>query len=136
MLWSIKFAGYQQREVGQRSDLCDAVLDLSDAKSAVHTSMMVTKAHGLVSQVAQPDQVEFPFQEMIFRCIRSLGSNLSSRGEFRELVNFVVASDVEMHSAVYHGLENLTRMYEDVQSGQVASKCVVVIDDIQVNISG
>lgn len=123
-----------QREAGRGSDLCDAVLNLSDAKSAVRTSMMVTKAHGLVVQVAQPDQVEFPFQGMIFRDIRIMGSNLSSREELQELVGFVVANDIEMHLRTYHELESLTRMYEDVGSGLVAGKCVVVIDNTQVNI--
>lgn len=120
------------RGAGKGDDLCDATIVLSDAESALHTGMVITKRHGLVVEVAQPARVSFPFQEMIFRDIRLMGSNLSSRAELAELVKFVVDESVDVETVVFHGLESLKDVYELSESGTCAGKIVVVIDENQV----
>ncbi|PYH95548.1 NAD(P)-binding protein [Aspergillus ellipticus CBS 707.79] len=109
--------------------LCDAAVVLSDAPGAVHTAMMITRCHGLVVQVAQPDKVEFPFQEMIFRDIRLMGSNLSSRQELEDLVRFVEEEDVVVETTVFRGLQSLEQVLERAHSGTVAGKIMVVVVD-------
>lgn len=120
------------RGAGKGDDLCDATIVLSDAEPALETGMIITKGHGLVVEVAQPKRVNFPFEEMIFRDIRVMGSNLSSRAELADLVNFVVDQNVAVETTVFRGLQSLRQVYELSESGASAGKVVVVIDDAQV----
>lgn len=66
---------------------------------------------------------------MIFRDIRLIGSNLSSRAQLEDLVRFVVDEDVVVDLVVYHGLGSLYQLYNNAKSGGVAGKMVVVIDE-------
>jgi propanol-preferring alcohol dehydrogenase len=52
----------------------DATLNVSDHETAVATSAAVMRMYGLLIQIAQPDNVVVPFQELIFRDIRIHGS--------------------------------------------------------------
>ncbi|KAL0932926.1 alcohol dehydrogenase [Colletotrichum truncatum] len=125
-----KHVGPHRVEKG--NDLCDASIVLSDAESAIHTGMAITKGHGLVVEVAQPKRVSFPFEEMIFRDIRLMGSNLSSRSELADLVKFVTEHGVEVETKVFYGLDSLNEVYKLSESGSTAGKIVVVIDKHQV----
>ncbi|KAF6803182.1 alcohol dehydrogenase [Colletotrichum sojae] len=69
---------------------------------------------------------------MIFRDIRLMGSNLSSRAELADLVKFVVDEGINVETVVFHGLESLKEVYELSESGTCAGKIVVVIDEEQV----
>jgi propanol-preferring alcohol dehydrogenase len=121
------------RGAGRGDDLCDATIVLSDAKSAVNTSMAITKGHGLVVQVAQPDRIDFPFGEMIFRDVRLMGSNLSSRSELADQVKFVKENNVNVETTTFYGLESLPEVLEVVEAGKLAGKIVVVVDKKQVS---
>lgn len=120
------------RSQGRGDDLCDAVIVLSDAPTAVKTAMAITKAHSVVIQVAQPKEIVFPFGEAIFRDIRLMGSNLSSGQELKDQVAFVTKEGVEVETTVLTGLESLPELLEMAQSGKVAGKIVLVIDKEQV----
>lgn len=48
----------------------DATVTLTDAPSAAALACAVTKMHGDMVQIAQPDDVVIPFQELVFRDIR------------------------------------------------------------------
>ncbi|TDZ27724.1 alcohol dehydrogenase [Colletotrichum spinosum] len=120
------------RGAGRGDELCDATIVLSDAESAIHTAMTITKGHGLVVEVAQPPRVNFPFQEMIFRDIRLMGSNLSSRAELADLVDFVAEKGLDVETIVFRGLESLTDVYKLAESGTTAGKIVVIVDEEQV----
>lgn len=115
-----------------RDDLCDAMIVLSEAKSALVTGMQITSGHGLVVEVAQPERVDFPFQVMIFRDIRLIGSSLSSAEELDEQVAFVVKHGVVIHTTVFHGLEELPKVLELAHAGKVAGKIVVTVDESQI----
>jgi propanol-preferring alcohol dehydrogenase len=52
----------------------EATLNVSDHETAAATSAAVTKMHGVLIQIAQPDNVVVPFQELVFRDIRIHGS--------------------------------------------------------------
>lgn len=113
-----------------------ATIILSDSKSAVHTSMAITRDYGTVVQVAQPKRIDFSFEEMIFRDIRLIRSNLSSSSELADKVqvDFVVCNNVETQTAVFHGLESLSKAIELSNSGKAAGNIVVVVDSTQVNV--
>ena len=51
-----------------------ATLNVSDHETAAATSAAVTRMHGLLVQIAQPENVAVPFAELIFRDIRIHGS--------------------------------------------------------------
>jgi propanol-preferring alcohol dehydrogenase len=51
-----------------------ATLNVSDHETAAATSASVTKMHGILVQIAQPENVIVPFQELVFRDIRIHGS--------------------------------------------------------------
>ncbi|KIL85218.1 alcohol dehydrogenase -like domain-containing protein [Fusarium avenaceum] len=120
------------RGLGKGDDFCDSTIILSDAKSAIATGMAVTKGHGLLVQVAQPERIDFPFQDMIFKDIRLMGSNLSSRQELQDLVQFVTEHKVHVEMQVFRGLDSLGEVYRIAKSGSTAGKIVVVVDEAQV----
>jgi propanol-preferring alcohol dehydrogenase len=53
-------------------------LNVSDAAQAMATACTITKMHGTVIQIAQPDNVVIPFRELVFRDIRVRGSLIST----------------------------------------------------------
>ncbi|KAM5361885.1 hypothetical protein ACJZ2D_012830 [Fusarium nematophilum] len=118
--------------LGKGDDLCDSTIVLSDAKAAIATGMAVTRGHGLLVQVAQPERIDFPFQDMIFKDVRLIGSNLSSRSELEDLVQFATQHDLRVETSVLHGFDSLEAVYRMAKSGSTAGKIVVVIDEAQI----
>ena len=50
-----------------RGEGCDSAINVSDATEAASLACAVTKMHGRMIQIAQPDNISIPFQEIIFR---------------------------------------------------------------------
>ncbi|KXH63116.1 hypothetical protein CSAL01_13126 [Colletotrichum salicis] len=85
----------------------DATLNLSDADSAAGLACAVTKMHGTVVQIAQPDEVKIPSQELVvFRDVRVRGSLLCSREESVGLREHVAKNGITLKTNVFHGLDS------------------------------
>jgi alcohol dehydrogenase, propanol-preferring len=103
-------------------------LVLSDTGTATELGASITKMGGIVVQVAQPKTVAVPFQEVIFRDIRIVGSLLASRSQLQDLVEFVVEHDIEVETKVFEGLDSLPDVLRVAEEGKVSGKLVVVLD--------
>ncbi|KXJ96452.1 hypothetical protein Micbo1qcDRAFT_210721 [Microdochium bolleyi] len=126
----------------------DATLNLSDSPDAAALSAAVTRMHGTMVQIAQPENVSVPFQELVFRDIRVRGSLLCSAEESAEMVAFIAEQGGEARGGVvveknvFWGLEKLVaegaegkgkgEVMELVGGGKIRGKAVVVVDAEQV----
>jgi D-arabinose 1-dehydrogenase-like Zn-dependent alcohol dehydrogenase len=111
----------------------DATVCLSDADSAAGLACAVTKMHGTMVQVAQPDEVSIPFAEFIFRDIRVRGSLLCSAGESKEMLEKIAESGVTVKTNVFHGLEKIEELVEMVHGGKISGKAVIIVDQEQLD---
>lgn len=110
-----------------------ATLTLSDSPTASSLACAITKKHGLMIQVAQPESVSIPFNELIFRDIRVRGSLLCSREEGEEMLEIVAKHEIRVEMTVFRGgLERgVPALMERVrgEGGRLVGKGVVVVDE-------
>lgn len=111
----------------------DATVTLSDADSAAALACAVTKMHGTMVQVAQPDNVVIPFQEFVFRDIRVKGSVVSSPEESKAMVKFIAEHGVKVKTNVFEGLEKIEELLDVIHSGKIQGKAVIIIDPEQID---
>ncbi|KAK7984489.1 hypothetical protein PG989_011891 [Apiospora arundinis] len=111
----------------------DATIVLSDAKGAAALGCAVTRMHGTVVQVAQPDEVCIPFQEFVFRDIRVKGSLLCSPEESRSMLEAVAERGIEVKTNVFRGLESIDELMAKVKEGKIQGKAVIVVDQEQID---
>ena len=105
----------------------DATVNLSDAASAAGLACAVTKMHGVMVQVAQPESVSFPFQEVVFRDVRVRGSLLCSRREAEEMLELVAKGGIEVKKKIVRGLEGVEELVRLTEEGKINGKGVVVL---------
>ncbi|KAI9840657.1 MAG: hypothetical protein M1837_001381 [Sclerophora amabilis] len=106
----------------------DATVNVSDAKSAAGLACAITKMHGKMIQIAQPDEVSIPFAELIFRDIHVQGSLISSRGEAQRMLELVAEHGIRVHTNIFHGLEQVPNLVELAHGGKMAGKGVIIVD--------
>ncbi|KAK3942474.1 GroES-like protein [Diplogelasinospora grovesii] len=110
----------------------DASITLADADSAAGLACAVTKMHGTMVQIAQPDEVKIPFAEFIFRDVRVKGSVLCSPGESRDMMNFIVEQGINVKTNLFHGLDKIEELIEMVEGGKIQGKAVIIVDEKQI----
>ncbi|KAI0837393.1 GroES-like protein [Hypoxylon sp. FL0890] len=116
-----------------------AAIVLADAEGATALAAAVTRMHGTVVQIAQPDEVKIPFQELVFRDIRVRGSLLCSPEESREMVRFIAehkgksgsGSGIRVETTAFEGLESIEELMTLVRSEKLRGKAVIVVDKEQ-----
>lgn len=111
----------------------DATVTLSDASSAAGLACAVTKMHGTMVQVAQPDNVVIPFQEFVFRDVRVKGSVVSSPEESKAMVKFIAEHGVKVKTNVFEGLDKIDDLLELIHSGKIQGKAVIIVDQDQID---
>lgn len=109
----------------------DATVTLSDAESAAALAAAVTKMHGTMVQIAQPENVVIPFQEFVMRDIRVKGSVISSPGESRNMVKFIAENGIKVKTNVFDGLDKIEPLLDMVHSGKIQGKAAIVVDQEQ-----
>ncbi|KAI0142521.1 GroES-like protein [Hypoxylon sp. NC0597] len=118
-----------------------AAIVLADAEGATALAAAVTRTHGTVVQLAQPDEVKIPFHEFVFRDIRFRGSMLCSPEESKEMVRFIAehsgkgegegGSGIKVETTAFEGLERIEELMKLVRSGRLRGKAVIVVDKEQ-----
>lgn len=103
-------------------------LNVSDADGAAALSCAVTKMHGDMIQIAQPDNVSIPFRELVFRNIRVKGSLICSAEEAREMLQVVAEHGISVETNVFNGLDELEKLVDLAHSGKMRGKGVIVMD--------
>jgi len=110
----------------------DATVNLSDASSAAGLACAVTKMHGLMVQIAQPDTVEIPFPELIFRDIRVRGSLICSPEESKSMLKCIAEHGVTVKTNPFHGLDKIEDLVSMVHGGKIQGKAIIIVDDEQI----
>lgn len=110
----------------------DATVTLADVPTAAALGCAVTKMHGTMVQVAQPENVSIPFQEFVFRDVRVKGSVVASPGESEAMVRFIADSGVRVRTNVYEGLDKIEELLEVIHGGKIQGKAVIVVDQAQI----
>ncbi|KAL1611065.1 hypothetical protein SLS59_000702 [Nothophoma quercina] len=107
-------------------------LNVSDAKDAMKTAAAITKMHGTVIQIAQPENVSIPFQELIFRDIRVRGSLICSPEEARQMLQVVAEHGVTVNANSFSGLGEIEKLVHLTESGKMKGKGVIIMDPEQI----
>ncbi|KAH7040000.1 uncharacterized protein B0I36DRAFT_426554 [Microdochium trichocladiopsis] len=111
----------------------DATLVLSDSPGAAALGAAMTRMHGTMVQIAQPEQVCVPFQELVFRDVRIRGSLLCSAEESREMLEFVAEHGIDVRVNLFEGgLGEYEKVMELVKGGNMQGKAVIIVDPQQV----
>jgi propanol-preferring alcohol dehydrogenase len=122
----------------------DATINVSDHETATATAVAVTKMHGTMVQIAQPESVSVPFAELVFRDVRiheSLICRLvyfygkltcliiqGSRGECQKMLDVVSKHKIKVKTNPFKGLTELPKAVELAYSGKMQGKPVIIID--------
>lgn len=110
----------------------DATVNVSDHAEAAGLACALTKMHGTMIQIAQPDLVSIPFLELIFRDIRIKGSLISSRAEAQRMLDVVAEHNITVKTNPFFGLREIPKLVELAHSGKMAGKGVVIVEDKEI----
>ncbi|CAK4015560.1 alcohol dehydrogenase [Lecanosticta acicola] len=110
----------------------DSAVCLSDHKDAAGIACAVTKMHGTMVQIAQPDIIEIPFPEIIFRDIRVVGSLISSAEESMQMLDVIAKHGVTVTTQHFQGLDKIEELVEKVHSGKLKGKAIIIVDPEQI----
>lgn len=114
----------------------DSSIVITDAHEGTGLAAAVTKMHGVVVQVALPENVSVPFHDIIFRDIRIKGTLIASPEESKEMLKFVVDHGIKVKTNPFYGLESIHELLRLVESGKIQGKAVLVVDPEQVKGEG
>ena len=112
----------------------DATINLSEHETAAPLGCAITKMHGNMVQIAQPAMVSVPFQELIFRDIRVIGSLVAGQEQSQEMLDLVAKNGIKVEKNLFYGLKEVPKMLELAHSGKMKGKAMCVVDDSQVNV--
>lgn len=110
----------------------DATITISDARDAAGIACAVTKMHGTMVQIAQPDEVVIPFAELIFRDIRVHGSLLCSPEESKRMLDVIAEHGIKVKTNPFQGLDKIKQLTELVHGGKIQGKAIVIVDQAQI----
>lgn len=113
-------------------DGADSSITLSDHKDACSIACGSTKMHGVVVQIAQPEEISVPFPEIIFRDIKIHGSLICSPAESRSMLDTIAKHGVTVTTVPFEGLDKIEDLVKLVHSGNIKGKAVIVVDPKQV----
>ncbi|KAL9112146.1 MAG: hypothetical protein Q9227_003523 [Pyrenula ochraceoflavens] len=107
----------------------EATVNVSDHADAAGLACAVTRLHGTMVQIAQPEKVCIPFNQFVFRDVRVKGSLVSSKAEAADMLNTVAELGIEVNSNIFHGLHQIPKLVELAHSGKMAGKGMIVVDE-------
>lgn len=88
--------------------------------------------HGLMVQIAQPDNISIPFPELIFRDIKIHGSLIASPDDAVNMLDVVAKHKISVTTNLYQGVRELAKLIDFYDSGKMLGKGVIVMDDEQI----
>ncbi|KAH6988325.1 chaperonin 10-like protein [Ilyonectria sp. MPI-CAGE-AT-0026] len=114
-----------------QSDGVDATINVSDAADAAGTACAITKKHGTMVQIAQPETVSIPFPQIVFRDIHVKGSLMCSPDEMKDMLAFVAEHKITVDTVAFHGLDSVPELLEVAHQGKLSGKAIVIVDPEQ-----
>lgn len=109
----------------------DATINVSEHETAAPLSCAITKMHGTMVQISQPVIVNIPFQELIFRDIRVVGSLIAGQEQSQAMLDLVGKAGIKVEVNKFNGLKEVPKMFELSHSGKMKGKAVCVVDPSQ-----
>ena len=110
----------------------DCAVTISDASNVAATACAITRMHGVMIQIAQPDEVVIPFAELIFRDIRIHGSLLCSPDESKDMLEVVAKHGIKVKTNPFKGLDAIGELVELAHGGKIQGKAIIIIDEEQI----
>ncbi|KAK5191869.1 hypothetical protein LTR92_008450 [Exophiala xenobiotica] len=110
-----------------------AAINVSEHETAATTACSVTRMHGTMVQVAQPDQVCIDFQELIFRDIRVKGTLIAGQEYSQQMLEDVAKYNIKVETNLFYGLDQVPKMVELAHSGKMKGKAVCVVDKAELD---
>ena len=107
----------------------EAAINTSEHETAAGFSCAITRMHGRMVQVAQPNEVKIPFQELIFRDIRVVGTLISGQEQAQDMLKLVADNKIHVEKNIFHGLNEVPKMVELSHSGKMSGKAVCIVDE-------
>jgi alcohol dehydrogenase, propanol-preferring len=111
----------------------DASVCISDHPDATAIACAVTKMHGTMVQIAQPENVVIPFPELIFRDIRIKGSLLCSAEESKSMLECISKHGIKVKTNPFYGLDRIEDLVKMVHGGKIQGKAVIIVDQEQLD---
>ncbi|KAI1120093.1 GroES-like protein [Nemania abortiva] len=111
-----------------------STINMSFARESVALSCAITRMHCTVIQVAEPEMVEIPPDELVFRDIRIRSTLISSGDESREMLKDVVKHTIKVETQLFRGLDKLPELLKMAKSSSRCGRLCLVIDEEQLNI--
>jgi D-arabinose 1-dehydrogenase-like Zn-dependent alcohol dehydrogenase len=108
----------------------DSAIVLADHGEALAAA--VTRMHGTVIQVAQPENISVPFSELIFRDIRFKGSLICSPEESYAMMDHIAEHGIKVRTNPFQSLDKIEELLHMVESGKLRGKAVIVVDPKQI----
>ncbi|KAF2095908.1 GroES-like protein [Rhizodiscina lignyota] len=112
---------------------CKSTLMVSDADGAVALGCKITRMHGTLVQIAQPETISIPFHEVVFRDIKIHGSLMSSVAEATRMLDVVAEHGVSVEKNVFHGLHEIPKLMDLAHGGKMKGKGMIVVDQEQID---
>lgn len=110
-----------------------STIALSDHKDATSIACGCTKMHGVVVQIAQPDEIIIPFMEIIFRDIKIHGSLVCSSEESVSMLETIAKHGITVTTNAFHGLDSIEELGKMVHSGKIKGKAAIIVDQQQID---
>lgn len=110
----------------------DTTICVSDHQDSAALGCAMTRMHGALVQIAQPEKVCIPFQELILRDIKIRGSLLCSAQESIEMLECVSQHGISVKTQVFDGLDRFEEMVDLVHSNKIKGKALIIVDRQQI----
>jgi alcohol dehydrogenase, propanol-preferring len=107
----------------------EATINVSEHETSAPLSCAITRMHGTMVQVSQPDNVSIPFHELIFRDIHIKGSLMSGPEQAQEMLDTCGKAGISVETNVFRGLNEVPKMVELAHSGKMKGKAVTVVNE-------
>ena len=92
----------------------------------------MTKRHGLMVQIAQPDSISIPFPELIFRDVRVIGSLIASPDDAVEMLDMVAKHKISVTTNPFNSIQELPKLIDFYESGKMMGKGIIIMDPDQI----
>lgn len=106
-----------------------AAINVSEHETSADLACEVTRMHGYMIQVAQPDRVSIAFQQLIFRDIRVKGTLIAGQEYSQQMLDDVAKHNIKVETNLFYGLDEVPKMVELAHSGKMRGKAVCVVDN-------
>lgn len=76
---------------------------------------------------AQPKLGCIPSEELMLRDIHVVGTNDTTNEQMQDMLN-AVATGIKVKTNLFHGLDEIPKLLEEVERGKISGKAVAIVD--------